>query len=312
MSTCLYADENLARYGFPEGHPFGEDRQLAFMREARSQGLIERVNIMPGKPAGREALERFHHPDYVDLVFRAEAEGIAYLDFGDTPVFPGVYEKSVYVVGSALAGLEAVMQDQCKRTLQVIGGLHHAGRSHASGFCVFNDIGVLIETLRAQYGIRRIAYVDIDVHFGDGVFYAFEGDPDVIIADVHQDPRTLFPGTGFAYETGTGEAEGTKLNIPMRAGSGDAEFASVWPRVESHLEKFEPDFFLFQCGADGLGGDPLAGLNYTSATHALAARRVRALADRHASGRLMAFGGGGYNRQNLGKAWSAVLEAFVE
>ena len=154
--------------------------------------------------------------------------------------------------------------------------------------------------------------IDLDAHHGDGVFYAFEGDPDVIIADVHQDPRTLFPGTGFAYETGTGEAEGTKLNIPMRAGSGDAEFASLWPRVESHLEKFEPDFFLFQCGADGLGGDPLAGLNYTSATHALAARRVRALADRHASGRLMAFGGGGYNRQNLGKAWSAVLEAFVE
>ena len=307
MSACLYADDTLARYGFPEGHPFGTDRQKAFLGEASSQGLLERVMLAKGRAARVEEIERFHHREYIERVRGAEDAGIGFLDLGDTPVFPGVYDISAHVVGSALRGLEAVMAGHCLRTLQPIGGLHHAGRGHAAGFCVFNDIGVVIDTLRSQYGIRRIAYIDIDVHFGDGVFYAFEDDPDVIIADVHQDPRTLYPGTGFAYETGKGLAEGTKLNLPMRYGAGDREFADVWPQVELHVERFEPEIFLFQCGADGLGGDPLAGLQYTRATHAHAARRLRVLADRHAKGRLMAFGGGGYSRVNLGKAWSAVL-----
>ncbi len=307
MSVCLYADETLGLYGFPEGHPFGIDRQQAFLREARRQGLVERVRVEGGGTATPQALERFHRPDYVEKVRKSESAGIEYLDAGDTPVFPNVFETSSWVVGSALKALDDVMSEKCVRTFQPIGGLHHAGRAHAAGFCVFNDLGVVIETLRTQYGVKRIGYVDIDVHFGDGVFYAFEDDPDVIIADIHQDPRTLYPGSGFAGETGSGAARGTKINIPMRPGSGDREFADVWPQVEHHLEKFAPEFIVFQCGADGLDGDPLASLRYSSETHALAASRLCELADRHANGRVMAFGGGGYDRGNLGRAWSAVL-----
>ncbi len=311
MSAGLYADDGLAQYGFPEGHPFGIDRQAAFLREARSQDLLERAGVEPGRPASREEIERFHASGYVEKVRNAESSGAQYLDAGDTPVFPRVYDAASYVVGTALTGLDHVMSGKYVRTLQPIGGLHHAGRGHAAGFCVFNDCGVVIETLRSQYGVKRIAYVDIDVHFGDGVFYAFEEDPDVFIADVHQDPRTLYPGTGFAYETGSADAVGTKLNLPLRPGSGDQEFRNVWPQIETHLEKFAPEFFIFQCGADGLHGDPLASLSYTSSTHAYAATRLRILADRYAQGRLMALGGGGYNRVNLGKAWSAVLNVFL-
>ena len=311
MSTGLYADDGLARYGFPEGHPFGIDRQAAFLKEAGAQSLLARASVEGGRPATREEIGRFHESGYVDKVKSAEATGLDFLDGGDTPVFSGVYEASSYVVGTALTGLDRVMSGAFPRTLQPIGGLHHAGRGHAAGFCVFNDIGVVIETLRSSYNVRRVAYVDIDVHFGDGVFYAFEEDPDVIIADVHQDPRTLYPGTGFAYETGTAEAVGTKLNLPLAPGSGDREFRDVWPQVEAHLDKFAPEFIVFQCGADGLQGDPLAGLAYTPLTHAYAARQLRALADRHAKGRLMAFGGGGYSRANLGQAWSAVLAEFL-
>lgn len=307
MNVCLYADEMLGAYGFPEGHPFGIDRQQAFLRQAKQQKLLDRVRVEPGRAATPAMLERFHRADYIEKVRTAESAGIDYLDAGDTPVFPNVFEISSWVVGSALKGLDDVMSGSCVRTFQPIGGLHHAGRAHAAGFCVFNDLGVVIETLRAEYGVKRIGYVDIDVHFGDGVFYAFEDDPDVIIADIHQDPRTLYPGTGFVEETGRGSARGTKLNIPLRPGSGDREFANVWPQVERHLEKFAPEFFLFQCGADGLEGDPLAGLRYSSATHALAARNLCDLAKRHAKGRLMAFGGGGYDRQNLAAGWSAVL-----
>ena len=312
MSTCLYADSRLAAYGFPEGHPFGIDRQDAFLREAQGQGLLDRVRTEAGNGATPEMLARFHQPEYIERVRTAESARIDYLDAGDTPVFPGVFDTASWVVGSALKGLDEVMAGKCRRSFQAIGGLHHAGRAHAAGFCVFNDLGVVIETLRSQYGVKRVAYIDIDVHFGDGVFYAFEDDPDVIIADIHQDPRTLYPGTGFETETGSGAARGTKLNIALPPGAGDHEFAEAWPRVERHFEEYPPEFVVFQCGADGLNGDPLAGLRYTSQTHALAASSLCALADRHAQGRIMAFGGGGYDRGNLGKAWSAVLAELLD
>jgi acetoin utilization protein AcuC len=193
-----------------------------------------------------------------------------------------------------------------------IAGLHHAGRAHAAGFCVFNDIGVVIEQLRRSHGISRIAYVDIDAHHGDGVFYAYEDDPGVIFADTHEDGRFLYPGTGAASETGAGAAAGTKLNLPLPPGAGDAEFLAAWPAIESHLERHAPEFVIFQCGADSLAGDPITHLRFTEEAHAHAARRLLAIADRHAAGRILGLGGGGYNRRNIARAWTRVVEAFVE
>ena len=305
--VCLYYGEDLGRYGFPHGHPLGVDRQGAFFQEAVAQGLDRRAAILAPPSAARAQIERFHSPEYVDLVLRAERDGRDYLDYGDTPAFPGVYEASATVVGAALDGLGRIMRAEYRRAFQPIGGLHHAGRDGAAGFCVFNDLGVVIETLRSEHGIRRVAYVDIDVHHGDGVFYAYEEDPDLIFADLHEDGRYLYPGTGHANETGKGAATGTKLNIPLPPGAGDKAFLDAWPRVIAHLRKFHPQFILFQCGADGLEGDPLAHLRYTSQVHAYAARSLRHLADELAGGRIMAFGGGGYRRENLAKAWCAVL-----
>ena len=307
----LYADDKLSAYGFPDGHPLGIDRQGAFLREATDQGLLEDTTRRTAREALREELLRFHSDEYVDLVYTAEEQGLRLLDDGDTPVFPGVYRASAHVVGAALDGLAQVMDGHCLRSLQPIGGLHHAGRTHAAGFCVFNDLGVVIETLRSVYGIRRVGYLDIDVHHGDGVFYAFEDDPDLIFADIHQDGRTLYPGTGRAHETGKGRAEGTKLNIELAPFSGDAEFMEAWPRVEAHFDKFKPEFFVFQCGADGLKGDPLAQLQYSPAVHEHTGRRMVMLADEYAGGRIMAFGGGGYDRDNLARAWNAVLARLL-
>jgi acetoin utilization protein AcuC len=310
MSGRLYADDSLSLYWFPEGHPLGIDRQGAFLREAQRRGLIARVQLGDSRQATRAEIRRFHTAVHVERVATAEQRGLELLDSGDTPVFPGVYRAAATVVGAALDGLARIMDGKCLRTFQPIGGLHHAGRGHAAGFCVFNDLGVVIETLRTTYGVKRVGYVDIDVHFGDGVFYAFEDDADLIFADIHQDGRTLYPGTGHEHETGKGAAAGTKLNIVFRPGAGDREFIETWPRVEAHLEKFAPEFIVFQCGADGLAGDPLASLEYSPAAHAHAANRLRALADRTAKGRIMAFGGGGYNRENIGNAWSEVLAAL--
>ncbi|HEX7812859.1 MAG TPA: hypothetical protein VF460_13200, partial [Burkholderiales bacterium] len=157
--AALYADELLSRYGFPAGHPLGADRQGAFLREAAAQGLLDRVSRRAARPASRQEIERFHTARHVDKVMTAEQGGLEFLDNGDTPVFPGVYEASALVVGAALDGLSRMMKGEFRRSLQPVGGLHHAGRDHSAGFCVFNDLGVVIETLRATHGVRRVAYV---------------------------------------------------------------------------------------------------------------------------------------------------------
>jgi acetoin utilization protein AcuC len=245
-------------------------------------------------------------------VIEASRRGAGYLDSGDTPAFPGCYEIAAHVVGGALEGARRIMAGEARRSFQPIGGLHHARRGDAAGFCVFNDPGVLIETLRAEHGVRRIAYVDIDVHHGDGVFYEFEHDADLIVVDIHEDGQFLYPGTGSVHETGSGAAEGTKLNLPLAPGSGDAQFLRAWEQAEKFLDRFGPEFFILQCGADGLAGDPLADLRLTPAAHTRIARSLVALAERHAHGRLMAFGGGGYSLEGLAMAWCAVLEVLQQ
>ena len=313
MSTHLFLSSELGRYGFPEGHPLSVDRQGAFWRHARALGLDRKVVLRDvGAPASRAEIELFHDADYVDRVIEASRRGSGYLDYGDTPAFPGCYEVAAHVVGAALEGARRIMAGEARRSFQPIGGLHHARRAGAAGFCVFNDPGILIETLRAVHGVRRIAYVDIDVHHGDGVFYEFEEDADVVCVDIHEDGQFLYPGTGSVHETGSGVAEGTKLNLPLAPGSGDREFLRAWEKAERFVDAARPEFVILQCGADGLAGDPLADLRLTAAAHAHAARRLVALAERHARGRLMAFGGGGYSLENLSAAWCAVLEVLVE
>ncbi len=310
--VTVYFGDGLARYGFGDGHPFGPDRLHAFWKETVHQGLDRKVEVAVPVLGRREELQRFHTRDYVERVIEQSVNGEGFLDYGDTPAFKGVFDAAATVVGSALDGLHGMMSGTQRKILVPIGGLHHARREQAAGFCVFNDPGVLIETLRAEYGVRRVAYVDIDAHHGDGVFYAFEEDPDVIFADIHEDGRYLYPGTGFAHETGKGAAAGTKLNIPVPPGADDAEFNRQWPRVEEFLRAAKPEVILLQAGADSVAGDPITHMAFTPAAHGHAAERLAALADEFCDGRMIAMGGGGYNRRNLALAWNAVLDALVK
>jgi acetoin utilization protein AcuC len=276
------------------------------------RGLDKRASITDPRVAAEEELERFHTPKHVAWVKQKSEEGYGSIDYGDTPACPGIYEAAATVAGSALHGLDTIMSGYALRTFQPIGGLHHARPEGAAGFCVFNDIGVVIDTLREQHGVRRIAYVDIDVHHGDGLFYPYEEDAELIFADIHQDGRTLYPGTGHVEETGKGAAKGTKLNIPLLPGMGDKEFLKAWEFVEAHVRAHKPEFVLFQCGADSIAGDPLAMLQYSPAAHAHAAKRLCVLANELTGGRIMGFGGGGYNRANLAAGWCGVLEEFLK
>jgi acetoin utilization protein AcuC len=310
--VLVVAGEQIARYGFGEGHPFGPDRHAAFVREVRNSGLQDRVRWTEPRMADVTELEAFHTPEYIRFVRERSAIGQGFLDAGDTPACPGVFEAASYVVGATLVAVEEVLARRARRAFVPIAGLHHATRDRAAGFCVFNDCGVAIELLRRQHGIAKVAYVDIDAHHGDGVFYAFESDPDLLFADTHEDGRYLYPGTGSAQETGKGEAKGTKLNIPLPPGAGDAEFLAAWEQIEAYLRAGAPEFILLQCGADSIDGDPLTHLRLSPAAHAHAAARLCALADEFGHGRVVALGGGGYNRDNLARAWTGVVKAFVD
>jgi len=308
----VYKGEALARYGFGEDHPFGMDRHDVFQKELAGAGLDAGIHYAAPRRASVDELVLFHSADYIQFVSKKSTEGSGFLDGGDTPAFPGIFDVAADVVGTTLAAVDAVMAGDTCRAFVPIAGLHHAGREHAAGFCVFNDCGVAIEYLRQKHNLQRIAYVDIDAHHGDGVFYGFESDPDLIFADLHEDGQYLYPGTGAASETGKAGAKGTKLNIPMPPGAGDQEFEQAWETVQAFVDAGKPEFIILQCGADSLEGDPITHLRYTEEAHALAARRLCALADRHCEGRIIATGGGGYNRRNLARAWTRVVQAFAE
>jgi acetoin utilization protein AcuC len=308
----VFKGDALARYGFGDGHPFGSDRHDVFHDALARAFLGDAISYASPRRATVDELALFHTPEYIDFVSRMSSEGRGFLDGGDTPAFPGIFDVASDVVGATLAGVDAVMTGDALHAFVPIAGLHHAGRGHAAGFCVFNDCGVAAEYVRARYGLRRVAYIDIDAHHGDGVFYGFEKDPELIFADIHEDGRYLYPGTGAESETGRGAAAGTKLNIAMQPGAGDAEFAAVWPRVMAYLEAAEPEFIIMQCGADSLAGDPITHLEYSEASHARAAAELSAFAAAHCAGRLVATGGGGYNRENLARAWTRVVEALAD
>lgn len=310
-NCCIYLGDDLARYGFGNDHPFGPMRHHVFEKEFYKHSLQEKTDILPPQTIGQSVLELFHTHDYVEQVKKQSKSGVGYLDRGDTPAFIGMYEAASFVVGSVCDAVDRIVNNEYKRAFIPIAGLHHARRQIAAGFCVFNDCAIAIEYLRYKHNIQRIAYIDIDAHHGDGVFYSFEDDPDLIFADLHEDGRFLYPGTGAETERGKGYAEGTKLNIPMPPYSNDDTFMQAWDEVETFLLKHSVDFIFFQCGADSIKGDPITDMEYSQKSHAHAASRLCKLANETCEGRLLAMGGGGYNHDNIAKAWTTVVANMI-
>ncbi len=310
--VLVYKGAEIAAYGFGDPHPFGTDRHDVFQAELAAANLDAWIDFGHPRPALVDELALFHTAAYIDKVSRLSSDGEGWLDDGDTPAVPGIFDAASSVVGAVLCAVDEVMHDNYKRAFIPIAGLHHAARDHAAGFCVFNDCGVAAEYLRKNFGLKKIAYVDIDAHHGDGMFYAFEDDPDLIFADIHEDGRFLYPGTGRRDETGSGRARGTKLNVPIRPGADDDDFRLAWKEVEQFLDAAAPEFILMQCGADSLEGDPITHLAWSEEAHAEATASLCRIADRHCQGRIVATGGGGYNRRNLARAWTRVVQSLVE
>ena len=314
-NSAVIVGKELSAYSFGEKHPLNSKRLDAFWSRLVNLESMQtgRLKLLPPTLSDEGTVASFHEKKYIDFVKESSITGSGYLDSGDTPSFKGVFDASLYVTGSTILGLETVINktNGIDHAFNPIGGLHHARKNAAGGFCVFNDIGIAIMHARKNLNLKRILYVDIDAHHGDGVFYEFEDDPDLFIADIHEDGSFLYPGTGFESETGLGEARGTKLNLPLQPGATDSDFLSAFTKIETFVEALDFELIIFQCGADGLSGDPLTHLKYSEKSHEYAAKVLHRIAHDKTGGRIIGLGGGGYNTENLAKAWNKVVEVFA-
>jgi acetoin utilization protein AcuC len=311
-TTAVVWDRAQLAYDLGD-HPLNPVRVELTMALARALGVLDRpgVQMITPRPADEADLLRIHRPDYLDAVRQAPRDPFFTgwgLNTSDNPVFDGMHEASARICGATVAAAEAVWQGRATRAVNVAGGLHHAMAARAAGFCVYNDPAVAIARLLDE-GAERIAYVDVDVHHGDGVQAAFYDDPRVLTVSLHETPLALFPGTGFADETGGGAAEGTAVNVPLPPGTGDAGWLRAFHAiVPSVLRAFRPEILFSQCGADAHRLDPLADLRLSVDGQRAAYLALSELADELCEGRWVATGGGGYALvEVVPRAWTHLL-----
>jgi acetoin utilization protein AcuC len=297
--TCTAAavwDEAYLGYDFGE-HPLNPIRLELTIRLARELGVLDDLELLAPRPADEAQLLSIHRADYLEAVRRASSDP-TFSGYGlgtdDDPVFPGMFDASALVAGGSAIAARQVWDGASEHAVNIAGGLHHAMEGFASGFCVFNDVVLAIRTLLAA-GAERVAYVDIDVHHGDGVQAAFYDDPRVLTISLHQDPRTLFPGTGLPTELGTGAAEGTAVNVALPPGTGDGGWLRAFGAVvPGAVRAFRPEVLVTQCGCDTHHEDPLANLELSVDGQRTAIAALHSLAHEAAHGKWVALGGGGY------------------
>ncbi|MGI0068310.1 MAG: acetoin utilization protein AcuC, partial [Thermoplasmata archaeon] len=260
-----------------------------------SGGLRWRTDV---PPADHSTLIRFHREEYIQLVEGASSlERRVWLDSGDTPAFLGCHEAAARLAQGSVDAVDAAIEHSAP-AFQPGGGLHHAHRGRASGFCIYNDVALAVDEACRKVG--KVAYVDIDAHHGDGIMYGFYARSDVLDIDLHQDGSSLFPGTGDTSETGVEDGKGLKINLPLPAGAGDRALVGLLHRVVLPiLREYGPQLVLLQHGVDGHAGDPLAQLQYTRAGYVEVVRELLAYTRANCSGRLVVTGGGGYDPTNV-------------
>ncbi|MFF7141421.1 acetoin utilization protein AcuC [Streptomyces nodosus] len=295
----LMWDEAVTGYDFGPGHPMDPVRLALTRRLVDAFGLDRAVEVVAAKPAGDSTLRLVHREDYVRAVKAASADpASADASYGlgtlDDPAFAGMHEVSALIAGQSVAAAEAVWHGDALHAVNFAGGLHHAMPGGASGFCIYNDASLAIARL-LELGAERIAYVDVDVHHGDGVQTAFWEDPRVLTVSLHEHPRTLFPQTGWPEETGAPDAEGSAVNVALPAGTGDAGWVRAFHAVVPELlADFRPQVLVTQHGADTHVEDPLAHLAVSLDAQRAVQIACHDLAHRYADGRWIALGGGGY------------------
>ncbi len=305
------------------GYDLGGDHPLHPLRWeltwalAGELGVLDHYQVIVPDVADDETLAGIHTPGYIEAVRNASTLTPGVLQHGlgteDNPIFPGMHENAALIAGGSIAAARAVAHREVDRAVNFCGGLHHAMPDYASRFCVYNDVALAIKAL-LDAGVKRVAYVDVDAHHGDGVQAAFYDDPRVLTVSIHETPLSLFPGTGFASELGRGAAEGTAVNVALPSGTADAAWLRAFHAVvPGMLKAFRPEVLVTQHGTDTHREDPLANLNLTIDGQRTSYLALRDLAESIVDGRWVALGGGGYSPVRVvPRSWTHLLGIVAE
>ncbi|UFJ41555.1 acetoin utilization protein AcuC [Brevibacillus humidisoli] len=310
-SRLIYSPD-YATYYFHDEHPFNQKRLLLTYDLMKAFGLLAEGDVLPPRPATDEELALIHDRRYIETV-RAQGHSTTELplsaSFGlgteDVPCFPQMHEAASLIVGGTLEAVNLVMNGEADHAFNPAGGLHHAFRGRASGFCVYNDCSVAIAYLRKYYD-ARVLYVDTDAHHGDGVQWSFYDDPNVLTISLHETGKFLFPGTGNLTERGDGQGYGFSVNIPLDAFTEDESYLEVYHQLVPKVARgFRPDVIVTQNGCDAHAYDPLTHLSCTTRIYQEIPRLAHQLAHELCGGRWIAVGGGGYD------IWRVVPRAWT-
>ncbi len=304
--------EKFSQYDLGADHPFKGDRFNNVMVLFKEQGLfrLPSVSLLKPEPVTLRDLLRVHGKEYLDLIFRL-AEANKPYDM-ETPVSPQILEAARLLVGGAIEAGKAIYDGKVERAVALGGGYHHAGRDYGGGFCLFNDVAVLVEVLREEYAVKRVLILDYDVHFGNGTSDIYYSDPEVLFISLHQDPKTIYPGIGFVEEIGEGAGEGFNVNVPLPPGTGDQTYLQALKEVFVPLaEEFKPEIILANGGSDAHFADRLGNLGLTVKGFFKLSRVIVGVAERVCGGRLVLMPGSGYNPTVLPPCWYALTAGVV-
>lgn len=309
----IYHDAFLEHDTGPQ-HPERPARLLAVLDALRHSDLGDRLVRITPEPADLQWVLTAHSEQYVRRLQRACEDGVAYIDTPDCAICPRSFEAALLAAGAGIAAVDAVMAGQVQRAFCAIRPPgHHAEYDAAMGFCLLNNMAIAANYLRLRYGVNRVLILDWDVHHGNGTQHRFEEDPSVFVCSIHQDPQTLYPGTGLASEIGTGKGKGATLNLPMPAGSGDEQYCrELKEKFLPVAQSFSPEFVLVSAGFDAHTDDPLARMELSDDAFAWMSRMVCDLADQVCAGRLVSILEGGYNLEVLRRCVPEHLRIFEE
>lgn len=310
-AVFIYSQE-LEKYHYPPEHPFNTVRAQRTRKIVRSMGLLSGQDGSEVAPVAAERimLKKFHSARYLHALKTAaggrwSAEALEMgIGSPDCPIFKGLYEYAVLAAGGTLTAAKMILSGETDLAFNPSGGYHHAGPELAAGFCYINDVALACIVLAEQ--AKRVLYLDVDVHHGDGVANAFYDRSDVMTISFHESPKTLFPGTGFEHEIGTGYGKGYCVNVPLPVGTYDQAYMKAFEAIALPLmTAYNPDVIVFELGVDALAGDPLAHLYLTNNAYVEIINHLMSFKKP-----ILATGGGGYNVDSTVRAWALAWSIF--
>lgn len=313
-TTGLAQDERFQRHDTGPQHPERPERLAAVARALDERGLAAKCVPIDRSPIDMELVGEVHTADYIERLREACETGQPFIDNPDSAICPESFEIAQLAAGTVINAVDAVMDGRVDNAFCAVRPPgHHAERHLSMGFCLLNNISLAATHLLGRHGLARVLILDWDVHHGNGTQHIFETDPRVLFISLHGDPSVVYPGTGYARETGKGTGEGFTLNLPMAPPSGDAIWRAAFDDVVlPRVSEFAPQFVLISAGFDAHRLDPLAPLSLDTSTYGWMTEALVGVAERHCGGRLVSVLEGGYHLSALGDCVALHLSKLLE